>query len=43
MNKMDDEYLNECLVTFVEREFSSEVKDEDLINVFQQGDRRVIL
>jgi hypothetical protein len=40
---MGDEYLNHCLVTFVEREFFSKVKDKDVINVFQQGDRRVIL
>ena len=42
-NKMDDEYLNNCLVTFNEREFFSQVKDEDIINLFQQGDHRVIL
>lgn len=42
-NKMDDEYLNNCLVTFVEREFFDQVKDEDVINLFQKGDRRVIL
>jgi hypothetical protein len=42
-NKMGDEYLNNCLVTFIEREFFSQVKDEDIINLFQQGDRRVIL
>jgi len=42
-NKMGDEYLNNCLVTFNEREFFSQVKDEDIINLFQQGDRRVIL
>lgn len=42
-NKMDDEYLNNCLVTFVEREFFDQVKDEDVINLFQKGDRKVIL
>ena len=42
-NKMGDEYLNNYLVTFNEREFFSQVKDEDIINLFQQGDRRVIL
>jgi hypothetical protein len=42
-NKMGDEYLNNCLVTFVEREFFKQVKDEDVINLFQKGDRRVIL
>ena len=42
-NKMGDEYLNNCLVTFVEREFFNQVKDEDVINLFQKGDRKVIL
>ena len=42
-NKMGDEYLNNCLVTFVEREFFTQVKDEDVINLFQKGDRKVIL
>ena len=42
-NKMGDEYLNNCLVTFVEREFFNQVKDEDVIKLFQKGDRRVIL
>jgi hypothetical protein len=42
-NKMGDEYLNNYLVTFVEREFFNQVKDEDVINLFNQGDRRVIL
>ncbi|XP_071679036.1 uncharacterized protein [Lolium perenne] len=40
-NKMSDEYLNNALVTFVERDFFSQVKDEDVIKIFQQGDRRV--
>ena len=42
-NKMDDEYLNNCLVTFIEKEFFGQMKDEDIINLFQQGDHRVIL
>ena len=42
-NKMGDEYLNNCLVTFVEREFFRQVKDEDVINLFRKGDRKVIL
>lgn len=42
-NKMGDEYLNNCLVAFIEREFFSQVTDEDVINRFQQGDRKVIL
>ena len=31
-SKMGDDYLNNCLVTFVEREFFNQVKDEDVIN-----------
>jgi hypothetical protein len=42
-NKMGDEYLNNCMVTFIEREFFNQVTDEDIINLFQQGDRKVIL
>jgi len=42
-NKMGDEYLNNCLATFIENEFFSQVKDKDIINLFQQGDRRIIL
>ena len=42
-NKMGDEYLNNCLVTFVESEFFDLVKDEDVINLFQKGDHIVIL
>ena len=37
------DYLNNCLVTFVEREFFNQVKDEDIINLFQKVDRTVIL
>ena len=42
-NKMGDEYLNNCLVTFVDREFFNQVKDEDVIDLFQKGNRKVIL
>jgi hypothetical protein len=42
-NKVGDEYLNNCLVTFVEREFFSQVKDEDVINLLQKDNRKVIL
>ena len=42
-NKMSDHYLNNCMVTFVEREFFKEVKDEDVIKLFQQGSHKVIL
>ena len=30
---MSDDYLNNCMVTFVEREFFKEVKDEDGMNI----------
>uniref|UniRef100_A0A8R7P9L7 HAT C-terminal dimerisation domain-containing protein n=1 Tax=Triticum urartu TaxID=4572 RepID=A0A8R7P9L7_TRIUA len=42
-SKMGDDYLNNCLVTFVEREFFNQVKDEDVINLFQKGNCKVIL
>jgi hypothetical protein len=42
-NKMGDDYLNNCMVTFVERELFNQVKDEDVINLFQKGARKVIL
>ena len=32
-NKMSDEYLNDCLVTFIEKEFFNQVKVEDVINL----------
>jgi hypothetical protein len=41
-NKIDDEYLNNYLVTFMKREFFNQVKDEDVINLFQNGDHKVI-
>jgi hypothetical protein len=36
-NKMGGEYLNNCLVTFIEKELFSQVKNEDIINLFQKG------
>jgi hypothetical protein len=42
-NKMGDDYLNYCMVTFVERDFFRQVKDEDIINLFQKGKRKVIM
>jgi hypothetical protein len=33
-NKIGDQYLNDCLVTFIEREFFLQVKDKDIINRF---------
>ena len=41
-NRMGDQYLNDCLVTFIEREFFLQVKDSDIIKRFQaMKDRRV--
>lgn len=34
-NKMGGQYLNDCLVTFIEREFFLKVKECDIINRFQ--------
>ena len=42
-NKMGDSYLNNCMVTFVDRDFFNQVKNEDIINLFQQGNHKVIL
>jgi len=42
-NKMGDEYLNNCLVVFIEREFFGQVKDDNITNLLLQGDHRVIL
>ena len=43
-SKMGQKYLNDCLVTFVERDFFFQVKDEDIITPFQSiKDRKVIL
>jgi hypothetical protein len=35
--KMGDEYLNNSLVRFLEREFFNQVRDEDVINLFQKN------
>ena len=43
-SKMGQNFLNGCLVTFIEREFFLEVKDEDIIAQFQSmKDRKVRL
>jgi hypothetical protein len=41
-NKIGDQYLNDCLVTFIEREFFLQVKDKDIINRFQSMKNRKI-
>jgi hypothetical protein len=33
-NNMGGEYLNNCLVTFIKKELFSQVKNEDIINLF---------
>jgi hypothetical protein len=43
-NKMGQDYLNDSLVTFIEREFFLQTKDENIINRFQSmKDRKVVL
>ena len=41
---MGQDFLNDCLITFIEREFFLQVKDEDIITHFQSiKQRKVIL
>jgi hypothetical protein len=35
-NRMRDQYLNDCLVTFIERDFFLQVKDDNIIKRFQE-------
>jgi hypothetical protein len=43
-SKMGQKNLNGCLVTFIERQFFLQVKDEDIITQFQSlKDRKVVL
>jgi hypothetical protein len=43
-SKMRQKFLNGCLVTFIERQFFLQVKDEDIITQFQSlKDRNVVL
>ena len=43
-NKMGDQLLNDCLVTFIEREFFLQAKDDVVISRFQaMTDRMVVL
>ncbi|BAH92799.1 Os04g0587500, partial [Oryza sativa Japonica Group] len=41
-NRMGDQYLNDCLVTFIEREMFLKVKECDIINRFQAMKERRI-
>ncbi|XP_062180368.1 uncharacterized protein LOC133884819 [Phragmites australis] len=41
-NRMGDQYLNDCLVTFLEREFFVQVKYNDIINRFQAMKKRKV-
>ncbi|EEE65886.1 hypothetical protein OsJ_21698 [Oryza sativa Japonica Group] len=40
--KMGQKYLNDCLVTFIEREFFLQAKDKDIIDYFQNIKRRKV-
>jgi predicted GTPase len=43
-SKMGQKFLNNCLVTFIKREFFLQANDEDIIKYFQATkDRKVIL
>ena len=43
-NSMGDQVLNDCLVTFIERDIFSKVSDDDIIKCFQgMRSRRVVL
>ncbi|EAZ16144.1 hypothetical protein OsJ_31590 [Oryza sativa Japonica Group] len=42
-SKMGQEYLNDCLVIFIERYFFLQVKNEDIINHFQNIKKRKVL
>jgi len=42
-NSMGDQYLNDCLVPFIEKEFFLRVADEDIISRFQKPPHRVNL
>ena len=42
-NSMGDQYLNDCLVTFIEKQFFLCVADEDIISRFQKPHRQINL
>jgi hypothetical protein len=42
-NKMRDQYLNDCLVTFIERDFFLQVKDDDIIKRFVSQSENTIV
>jgi hypothetical protein len=35
-NRTRDQYMNDCLVTFIKRDFFLQVKDKDIIKRFQE-------
>ena len=41
-NNMGEQYLNDCLVTYIEREFFLQVSDDAVINRFQNMKERRI-
>lgn len=42
-NRMGEQYLNDCLVTFLERDFFGQVKDEAIISRFRATESRRVL
>ena len=42
-NKMGNQLLNDCLVTFIEKEFFLQVKDDDVISRFQAMTNRMVV
>jgi hypothetical protein len=41
-NRVEERYLNDCLVTFIERDFFLEVKDNDIISRFLRMTKRKV-
>ena len=39
-NRMCDEFLNDCLVTFIERDIFSNVSEDDIVNLFMSMKKR---
>jgi hypothetical protein len=39
-NRMSDQLLNDCLVTFIERDIFSNVSEDDIVNLFMSMKKR---
>jgi len=39
-NRMGDQLLNDCLVTFIERDIFSNVSEDDIVNLFMSTKKR---